>query len=295
MPSAAYFSDPDVASTTVAYLGPAGTYTEAAAQDFCGYAQLGSLQPYPTIVATLEAVVTGSADWGVVPVENSIEGGVAMTLDTLWRLDPLHIHHALMLPIRHCLIGNTPDWDPSQITEIHSHPQALGQCQTWLRTHLPQATLVGSRSTAAALDQIKDQPHRLAIASQRAAQLYQLPILASPINDHPDNSTRFWVVSQTPSTTGSVTSLAFSLPDNVPGALLRPLQLLAAEGLNLSRIESRPTKKVAGTYVFFIDIEHPHLPHLPANVLSQLGSIAETLKHLGCYHLLPVREDVALS
>ncbi|NJL98850.1 MAG: prephenate dehydratase [Synechococcaceae cyanobacterium SM2_3_2] len=300
MPSAANFANPSqplpaaAGVSTVAYLGPSGTYAEAAAQDFCAQAQIetGSLRPYPTIAATVEAVANGSVEWGVVPVENSIEGGVAMTLDSLWRLGTLQIHQAIVLPIRHCLIGTAAEWDPQQITEVLSHPQALGQCQTWLRTHLPQAIPVSTSSTAGALEQLIDQPHRVAIASRRAAQLYQLPILAAPINDHPDNSTRFWAISQTPSPTGSHTSLAFSLPDNVPGALLRPLQILATEGLNMSRIESRPTKKSAGTYVFFIDIEHPHLPHLPPDVLQALGSIADKLQLLGSYDVLPQSEEI---
>lgn len=278
----------------VAYLGPTGTYTETAAQDFCGQAGLdpGRLDPYPTIAATLEAVAIGSAQWGIVPVENSIEGGVAMTLDTLWRMEGLHIQEALVLPIRHCLIGSQATWDPAMITEVLSHPQALGQCQEWIRRHLPQAVPMPTRSTADALEHLGDPGH-VAIASRRAAQQRRLPILADAINDHPDNSTRFWVVSTDPKLCPQpfITSIAFSLPDNVPGALLKPLQILASEGLNMSRIESRPTKKVAGTYVFFIDIEHPGDPCLPVEVLKSLGDFAEILKVLGCYGLRFVEQE----
>ncbi len=294
----------------VAFLGPAGTYTELAALLACPeqphlHSQ-GShpLVAYPTISTCLEAVAAGQQQWAVVPVENSVEGGVSMTLDALWQLEGLGIQQALILPIRHALIGRAPQLE--QIEQVYSHPQALAQCQAWLGSHLPQATLIPTRSTTEELDRVQEQPSAAVIASERAATLYRLPILACPINDHPDNCTRFWVIgrlrsasltrpyqgdgvpvdpaSPTASPGGSHTSLAFSLPQNVPGALLKPLQVFAERGLNMSRIESRPTKKSAGTYVFFVDLENPAgQPYLDAEVITAMESIAETLKLFGSY------------
>ena len=281
--------DSIVSSAPVAFLGPAGTYTELAALLACPeqphlHSQ-GShpLVPYPTISACLEAVAAGEQAWAVVPVENSVEGGVSMTLDALWQLEGLSIRQALILPIRHALISCASRLE--QIEQVYSHPQALAQCQAWLRSHLPQATLIPTRSTTEELERLPSQPKAAVVASERAAELYQLPVLACPINDHPDNSTRFWVVGRCGSSPGgSHTSLAFSLPHNVPGALLKPLQVFAERGLNMSRIESRPTKKSAGTYVFFVDLENPvGQPYLPDEVVAALEALAEILKLFGSY------------
>jgi prephenate dehydratase len=268
----------------IAYLGPAGTYAEAAATHVASaLPTITELQPYTTIAAVLRAVAATEVNLAVVPVENSVEGGVSMTLDTLWQLDDLQVQQALVLPIRHMLITTATHLQAIKV--VYSHPQGLAQCQNWLAVHLTQVEQVSTRSTTAELDRIRQDPHAAVISSERAAHLYQVPILMGPINDHPENSTRFWVVGSTPSTVGTYTSLAFSLPENCPGALLRPLQVLAERHLNMSRIESRPTKKSAGTYVFFIDIEHPDMPHLPLEVLQELTQIAERLRLLGSYSL----------
>ncbi len=271
----------------IAHLGPAGTYAEAAALKFKqiqAWDPDTSLIPCPTIANVLEAVAEGSVEWGVVPVENSVEGGVSMTLDTLWQLEKLQIHQALILPIRHTLISSAHQLKDIEV--VYSHPQALAQCRQWLKTHLPQVQQVTSRSTTDELWRIPDYPNKAVIASERAAELYQLPIKACPINDHPENSTRFWLVGSQLSEVGDHTSLAFSLPENVPGALLKPLQILADRNLNMSRIESRPTKISAGTYVFFIDIEHPHQPSLPSSLIQDFQANTEILKLLGTYPLL---------
>ena len=311
-PTVLHTADVTVSASPVAFLGPAGTYTELAALLACPeqphlHSQ-GShpLVPYPTISACLEAVAAGQQPWAVVPVENSVEGGVSMTLDALWQLEGLGIRQALILPIRHALIGRASQLE--HIEQVYSHPQALAQCQAWLRSHLPQATLIPTRSTTEELDRLQQQPGAAVIASERAATLYQLPVLACPINDHPDNCTRFWVVGRAPlspsdrqdgapaSPGGSHTSLAFSLPHNVPGALLKPLQVFAERGLNMSRIESRPTKKSAGTYVFFVDLENPvGQPYLDAEVIAALESIAETLKLFGSYPVHDLCKQGGLS
>ena len=271
----------------IAHLGPTGTYTEAAAlayaqsalsnTDFC-------LQPYANIARTLQAVVSGEAVLGIVPVENSIEGSVTMTADTIWQLDaPLQIHQAIVLSIRHALISIATDLN--QIQLVYSHPQALSQCQEWLQQYLPQAERVSANSTTAALTTLATLPHAAAISSVRAAKLYDLPVLVQQINDYPDNQTKFWVVSLQPSATGNCTSVAFSLSANAPGGLMTALGFFANRGLNLSRIESRPSKRSLGDYLFFIDIETDldNCREL-TSALADLDAYAETVKNFGSYY-----------
>ena len=271
----------------IAHLGPTGTYTEAAALAYAQSALSGTefcLQPYANIARTLQAVVSGEAVLGIVPVENSIEGSVTMTADTIWQLDaPLQIHQAIVLSIRHALISIATDLN--QIELVYSHPQALSQCQEWLQQHLPQADRVSANSTTAALTTLATLPHAAAISSVRAAKLYDLPVLVQPINDYPDNQTKFWVISLQPSTTGNCTSVAFSLSANAPGGLMTALGFFANRGLNLSRIESRPSKRSLGDYLFFIDIETDlnNCREL-TSALADLDAYAETVKNFGSYY-----------
>jgi prephenate dehydratase len=278
---------------SIAYLGPAGTYAESAALACASWLERTSnrpsqLHPYPSIAQALKAAASGITQLAVVPVENSIEGGVTFTLDTLWQLDQLQIQRALVLPISHALIARATTIETIQT--IYSHPQALAQCQGWLEQFLPAVQLIPTNSTTEAVQHLEDNPTVGAIASQRAAQLYQLPVLAYPINDHPDNCTRFWVLSTDPSVGGSHTSLAFSLPANVPGALVKPLQLFAERGLNMSRIESRPTKRSLGEYLFFIDVEANFQKPEIQTTLTELQQCTETLKIFGSYDILSVNQ-----
>ena len=270
----------------IAHLGPAGTYAEAAA---LAYAQTEittqfCLQPYPNIARTLQAVASGEVTLAIVPVENSIEGGVTMTADTIWQLAAtLQIQQAIVLPIHHALISVATDL--SQIETVYSHPQALSQCQQWLQQHLPQAARIADSSTTAALTTLSTQPHAAAISSVRAANLYELPILVHPINDYPDNQTKFWAISLQPALLGNCTSMAFSLRSNAPGGLMTALGYFANRGLNLSRIESRPSKRSLGDYLFFIDIE-TDVNNCPAlkSALADLDVYAETVKNFGSYY-----------
>jgi prephenate dehydratase len=278
----------------IAHLGPTGTYAESAALACAQWLSARitasiQLQPFPSIPQTLRSVANGATQFAVVPVENSIEGSVTVTLDTLWQIDELRVQQALVLPISHALISQAPTI--SQIQVVYSHPQALAQCQKWLETFAPSAQLVPTNSTTEALRHLEDNPTTGAIASQRAAQLYQLPILAHPINDHPDNCTRFWVLSLEPIATGSHTSIAFSLPANVPGALLKPLQIFAHRGINMSRIESRPTKRSLGEYLFFIDIEASSNAESVQSALKELQDCTETLKVYGSYDVTLLNQE----
>lgn len=277
---------------SIAYLGPAGTYSEAAALAYLSqqaekFPGECCLCPYPTIAQTLRAVADGEVSLGVVPVENSIEGSVATTLDSIWQLDQLRIQQALLLPIAHALLSRNSRLEA--IKTVYSHPQALGQCQQWLERFLPEVKLIATNSTTEAVQQLEKDEFGGAIASRRAAELYQVPVLAYPIGDRPDNCTRFWVVSLAPSPGGTHTSLAFSLPKNVPGALVKPLQIFAEQGINMSRIESRPTKRAIGEYLFFIDIEADAADPLVSSALDELKAYTETLKIFGGYSVRAIK------
>ncbi len=289
---------------TIAHLGPAGTYTEQAA---LAYAQWWSEKmqqlaptpvPFPSIDQTLHAVAQGRTDGAVVPVENSIEGSVTTTLDTLWQLDTLQIRQALVLPIAHVLVAQSTQL--STIQTVYSHPQALGQCQQWLHQNLPDAQLISTHSTTEALKYVEMDSSVAAIASERAAHLYKLPIFATAIQDYADNCTRFLVVSQPQSTLNIpaiegapiYTSLAFSLPQNSPGALVTQLQIFAARNINLSRIESRPTKRSLGEYVFFIDAEAELETESMQSAVGLLRHDAERLKILGSYSTVQIVSTV---
>lgn len=276
---------------SVAHLGPPGTYAEAAALAYTNWlaqetGQESFLCPYPSIAQTLRAVAQEQADLAVVPIENSVEGSVTMTMDTLWQLDKLQIQQGLVLPISHALLSCAIALEEIKI--IYSHPQALAQCQGWLEKFLPTVQLVPTNATTEGLNYLEGDRTAGAIASQRAAQLYNLPILACPINDYPDNFTRFLVLSLKPSPGGSHTSLAFSVPANIPGALVKPLQIFDQRNINLSRIESRPTKRSLGDYLFFIDLEADARLTSVQTGLEELKLYTETLKIFGSYSILPV-------
>ena len=305
-------------SKRIAHLGPVGTNAETAALAYVNWLSLEetnfecTLCPYSTISQALEASASGLVDYSIVPVENSIEGSVTVTLDTLWRLDALRIKHALVLPISHALLSNAQSFN--EIQKVYSHPQALAQCQLWLSQFIPAAQLIPANSTTEALQYLQDSSIA-AISSPRAAELYKLPILAHPINDYPDNYTRFWVLGDAgklgnapeanglsiaspttptanshPDATSNCThtSLAFSVPANMPGTLVKPLQVFASRGINLSRIESRPTKRSLGEYIFFMDVEADVCSALVRSALEELKNHTETLKIFGCYSVLSV-------
>ncbi len=283
---------------SIAHLGPRGTYAEQAALCYVSWLTKNtkteaSLCPYPSIFQTLYSVAKGQADLAVVPVENSIQGGVTVTLDTLWQLDNLQIQLALVVPITHALISCAENLD--NIKTVYSHPQALAQCQKWLEKFLPQVQLVPTNSTTEALQKLESDKASAAISSLRAAQLYNLPVLANGINDHPENCTRFWVVSQPGNSptyemlknTAFYTSLAFSVPANIPGALVKPLQVFAEQNINLSKIESRPTKRSLGEYLFFMDLEADVSSTQMQSALTELSNYTEILKIFGSYNVLP--------
>lgn len=290
--------EPDVptvsprSSLAIAYLGPPGTYTEAATlgyvHQFLGGedAQRAQLCPYPSIGQALQAAADGLVDLALIPVENAIQGSVTTTLDTLWRLDTLHVQQAVELPIAHVLLSHATDLQ--QLQTIFSHPQALGQCQQWLKDNLPNAQLIPMGSTTEAVGDLEKEPTSGAIASARAGQLHNVPTLATDISDHPDNCTRFWIVRRdAPKIIGDTTTVAFTV-HNTPGALLKPLQILSDRGLNLCRLESRPTRQAFGDYLFFVDWEGGLASSASQDALEELRSHTQICKVFGSYTVSPV-------
>lgn len=274
----------------IAYLGPVGTYSETAALAFANSLppQPHQLIPYPSIALALRSVVQNQADLAVVPVENSTEGSVVMTLDALWQLPRLQIQQELVLPISHALLS--PQQSLTEIKTVYSHPQALAQCQKWLENNLPNVPIIPTNSTTEAIQILDREANSAAIASPRAAKLYHVPILIQPINDYPDNCTRFWVMALTSHPQGERMSLAFQVLDQ-PGALVKPLEVFAKRQLNLSRIESRPTKRSLGEYIFFIDLEiNLDQQHLIAETLEELTNYTDAIEVFGAYQVvnLPV-------
>ncbi len=283
---------------SIAYLGPTGTNSETAALAYVSLlakekGQESLLCPYPSIAQAMGSVAQRQADLAVVPVENSIQGSVAITLDTLWKLDRLQIQQELVLPVSHALLSQGSSLE--EIQTVYSHPQALAQCQEWLERFLPSVQLVPTNSTTEALQHLDREPTAGAIASPRASKLYNLPILASQINDYPDNCTRFWVLGLTPTRNGSRISLAFSVPANVPGALVKPLQVFAKRNINLSRIESRPTKRSLGEYLFFIDLEGNTNQESVQAALAELSAHTEVVKIFGNYDIFSIKSSMVAN
>ncbi|XGB43779.1 MAG: prephenate dehydratase [Nodosilinea sp. LVE1205-7] len=291
--------------TTIAYLGPEGTYSQLAALAYSIELEkelgIGAiLKSFPSIPQSLQATAQGTTTLTIVPVENSIEGGVTPTLDTLWQLKKLKIHQAMIMSINHGLLSYAPGLEAVKV--VYSHPQALSQCQIWLEQQLPWATLVPTSSTAEPLQHLSDSPTIAAISSTWAAELYNLPVLAHNINDHRDNCTRFWILGlennqtmpQLPSL-ATHTSLAFSLPINAPGALLKPLQVFAEHGINLSRIESRPAKRALGEYVFFVDLEASMAESRVRTAIQALTTCTESLINFGSYTLISLEQNLTTA
>lgn len=262
----------------VAYMGPPRSFSHAAALRM--YGDRASYVVTRTIPDAVEAAADGVADYAIVPLENSIEGGVNATLDALFESN-LTISAELVLDVELCLLAQTSDL--SRIQKVTSHPQPLGQCKHWLRENLPQAeVLVAPSTTAAAEDALRD-PHTAAVGSRLAAELGLL-IVRERIQDHEGNATRFVVVGRTlTSPTGNdKTSLVFTTPHE-RGALRRVLEVFDQEGLNLTRIESRPLPGQLWQYAFFTDLEG-HRDDAPvARALERLRAAGAMVRVLGSY------------
>ena len=280
-------------NVSLAYLGPTGTNSETAALTYSNWLldyqqQNSTLCPYPSIALALQSVIKGKIERAVVPIENSLEGSVTVVLDTLWRSNELEVHQELTIPIFHGLLSYAASLN--EIKTVYSHPQALAQCQKWLENHLPQVQLIPTKSTTEGIKLLTGNPSAAAISAPRAAELYRVPLLKPDVRDNPDNCTRFWIVSSQKSEHGSHLSLAFSLPQNAPGALVKALEIFARREINLSKIESRPSKRSLGEYIFFIDLEGNSQDGQIKEALAELSDCTEVIRIFGNYNKLPLSQ-----
>jgi prephenate dehydratase len=254
----------------VGYLGPPGTFAEEALLELTGPASDLEAVAFPSVVDCFRAVRESEVPEVLVPIENSIEGSVNQTLDQLVAGDvALRIRAEVVHPVRHHLIARTP-LAPADLTRVLSHPHATAQCQHWLRAHAPGAEIVAANSTADAVRTVSgaDEPWA-AIGTLRAADLYGCQVIAQDIEDTEDNSTRFVLLGREPAPAVGPgrfrTSIVCALERDRPGALLAILQEFAMRAVNLSKLESRPTKTGLGRYLFYIDIEGSRERDLPVD------------------------------
>jgi chorismate mutase/prephenate dehydratase len=265
----------------VGYLGPMATFTYEAALGHFG--RSATLVPCRTIGDVFAETQRGTVDYGVVPIENSTGGVVATTLDLLIDGD-LQICAQMELPVSHFLLSRgTLD----QITTVYSHPQALAQCRRWLSEHLPRAAQVETASTAAAAELARDVT-AAAISTESAAEVYDLPILVRHLEDSSTNVTRFFVVGHHPSgpTGHDRGSIVFGVQNRV-GALQSALQALAENGVNLTRIESRPSRRRLWEYVFFIDVDGHPAEERVGRALEALSPACTFVRVLGSWPIPP--------
>jgi chorismate mutase/prephenate dehydratase len=262
----------------IAYLGPAGTWTHQAAIGKFGHSV--KYLPQPGFAEVFEQVERRMVDYGVVPIENSTEGAVTHTLD-LFADSPLKIYGQVMLPIENHLMANGPR---GEIRQIYSHPQIIAQCRGWLGRNFREIQPIEKSSSAAAAEVAAKEPGAAVLGGALLAELYGLEILERSIQDLANNTTRFLVISHKtcPPTGKDRTSVMFSVKDE-PGSLVRALEPFEKFHINMSKIESRPSKRRAWEYYFFVDVAgHCEDPEL-ADVIRQLEKHCSFVKVLGSY------------
>ena len=266
----------------LAFLGPEGTYTEQAAVDYGPEATLVSC---PSIPAVAMAVEAGEAGEGVVPIENSLGGSVTDTLDLLIHDSSLSIRHELVVQIDHCLVVNSGT-EIESIQVVYSHPQALAQCRRFLGERLPGASLVAALSTAASVREMQESNLcGAAIASRRAAALNGASVLVEGIQDDRGNATRFVVLAPADNapTGRDKTSICFDFEQDAPGMLYTVLGEFARRGINMTKIESRPTRATLGRYIFLLDAEGHREEGKMKEALQAVRAQVSMYKVLGSY------------
>ena len=268
----------------VTHLGPAGTYTEMAARAFGGDAEL---IPLPSVAEVIDTVIRNDADMAVCAFENSIAGTVSIeTIDLLLNPHfPLNIYGEVVLDISHMLIGRD-HLDLDTINTVFSHPSALAQCRQSLQSLVPQANQIELLSTTAAVEAAMADGASAAIAGDLAAREFGAYILARDIGDEKHNATRFLVLSKdkTTSTGDDKTTLVFNTIDaESAGSLVNVLEIFAKRGINLTRIESRPTRRQLGTYVFSVDVQGHQSDENVAQALEEMEIKTSWVNVLGSY------------
>jgi chorismate mutase / prephenate dehydratase len=268
----------------VAFLGPEGAFTQMAARHLFGLA--ARYRETATIDGVFDAVRAGEVACGVVPVESSTEGSVTLTADALINGD-LQIRQEIVLDVVYCLLGQAAGL--SGISRVYAHPQALSQCRIWLARNVPAAQIIQIASAAEAAREALGDPGAAAIGNRGAGELYGLPVLRERIHDRPDNAaTRFIVISTSdaPPTGADRTSLVFSAQEQ-PGSLRRVLAIFDDAAINLTRIESRPSRQKRWDYVFLADLDgHRDDPQV-AEAIELLRAQCEMVKVLGSYPRAP--------
>lgn len=271
----------------VAYLGPGGSYTEMAKDIFCKKYELDIYQePIKTIKGVFEYVDKNPNVIGILPAENSIEGAVRETMDSLIRTENpnIRILSEFVMPIKHCLLSRTTEL--YSITGIISHPQAIAQCQNFIHNEMPRHfDIIEVASTAEAARKLEEYNLTYAaIGSEKTAEIYNLNILKCNINDDPDNRTRFALIGdfETPKTQNDNTTIAFSTA-NEPGALLEILQIFHDFGINLSYIDSRPSKIKFGEYTFFVDFDGHISEEKIFKLTEEIKNRAQYYRFIGSY------------
>jgi prephenate dehydratase len=278
---------PGVPPARYAYLGPEGTFTEQALRSLPAAAS-AELQPCATVTVALDAVRNGEADGAVVPIENSVEGSVPVTLDELATGQPLMITREMTVPIAFSLLARYGT-EREDVRRVATHPHAAAQTRRWTALHLPHAEVVHATSTAQAAYLLTedDAPWDAAISAPLAAEHYRLAVLAERIGDNPDALTRFVLVSRpgvpAPPSGRDKTSLVAFMREDHPGALLEILEQLTMRGVNLTRIESRPTGAALGNYCFSIDCEGHVEDARVGEALMGLRRICSDVRFLGSY------------
>lgn len=269
----------------VSYLGPEATFTHIAAKSYFG--KSSSFIPQPSIRDVFQTVEKGKAHYGMVPVENSIEGAVNYTLDLFYESE-LKICAETYLGISHDLLSNSGSL--KDIKLVYSHPQALAQCRKWISKYLPEASILEVGSTAEAAKMATSTEYSAAIASSEAAQMYKLNVMASKIEDFSRNTTRFLVIGKTAArpTGRDKTSIMFVTP-HAPGALYKVMTPIAQSGLNMVKLESRPSRQENWSYIFFLDLEG-HIEQADVKeTVEKMREICLFIKWLGSY---PIRNRV---
>lgn len=263
----------------VAFLGPPGTYTEAATLKHFGHDVVTS--PVATIDAVFRDVESGNCAYGVVPVENSTEGMVSHTLD-MFLQSQLTLCGEVLLPIHHCLLSHCAT--ASSVTRVYSHQQSLGQCRKWLDANLPGVPRQAVSSNAEAARIAAEEPATAAIAGRVNADLYGLPIVAENIEDEPGNTTRFLVISKegAPPSGDDKTSIVFSFR-NRPGGLCEAIEVFARRNIDMTRIESRPSRLERWNYVFYVDVEGHRTDAVVAQALEEIAGRVDYLKIMGSF------------
>jgi prephenate dehydratase len=276
-----------MSGSTYAYLGPRGTFTEAALRTMPVAAD-ADLVPFETVTTAFDEVRSGRVDGALVPIENSVEGSVSATLDELAVGDPLVIVDEVAIGVDFVLM--TRDGvDLTNISRVGTHPHAHAQCRSWLATNLPGVAVLPTLSTAAAAQLLADgdASFEAAIGAPIAAEQYGLHVLVEGIGDNPDAMTRFVLVSRpgsTPRPTGAdKTTLVLFMRSNHPGALLEILTEFAVRGVDLTRIESRPTRRALGDYTFSIDCEGHIDEARVGEALMGLHRVCADVRFLGSY------------